>query len=84
MKTDVSCLTPSRELSRRTFLGTAASTTMGLAGVLATNTPPLYAAARTLTMLTWNHFVPASDTDPLYVLHHWQEVPGGERLLGRG
>jgi spermidine/putrescine-binding protein len=61
MKMDVPCLTPPRELSRRTFLRTAASTAAGLAGILATHTPPLYAATRTLTMLTWNHFVPASD-----------------------
>src|SRR5262245_22248321 len=33
----------------------------GLAGILATKTPPAYAATHTLTMLTWNHFVPASD-----------------------
>ena len=61
MKMDVPCLMLSGELSRRTFLRTTVSTTAGLAGVLATNTPPLYAATRTVTMLTWNHFVPASD-----------------------
>jgi multiple sugar transport system substrate-binding protein len=61
MKTEAPCLTPPEGLSRRTFLHTAASTTVGLAGILATSTPPLYAATRTLTMLTWNHFVPASD-----------------------
>lgn len=39
----------------------AAGATGGLAGILAAHTPPLSAATRTLTMLTWNHFVPASD-----------------------
>ncbi len=38
-------------LSRRTLLRTAASATVGLAGILATKTPPLYAATRTVTML---------------------------------
>lgn len=40
---------------------TAAGAVAGLAGILATKTPPLYAATRTVTMLTANHFVPASD-----------------------
>ena len=48
-------------LSRRTFLRTAAGATAGLAGILVTKTPPLYAATRTVTMLQANHFVPASD-----------------------
>src|SRR5262249_16957360 len=48
-------------ISRRVFLHTAAGATAGLAGILMTKTPPLYAATRTLTMLTFNHFVPASD-----------------------
>jgi multiple sugar transport system substrate-binding protein len=48
-------------VSRRQFLHTAAGATAGLAGILLTRTPPLYAATRTVTMLTWNHFVEASD-----------------------
>src|SRR5262245_22532131 len=59
MTVDASHLTP--PISRRTLLRTAASTTVGLAGILATKTPPLYAATRTVTMLAANHFVPASD-----------------------
>jgi len=59
MTVDASHLTP--PISRRTLLHTAAGATVGLAGILATKTPPLYAATRTLTMLTLNHFVPASD-----------------------
>ncbi len=61
MKIDVPCLTLPGGLSRRIFLRIAASTTAGLAGVLATDILPLYAATRTLTMLTWNHFVSALD-----------------------
>jgi multiple sugar transport system substrate-binding protein len=48
-------------LSRRQFLHTTAGATAGLTGILLTRTPPLYAATRTVTMLTWNHFVEASD-----------------------
>ena len=59
MTVDASPLTP--PISRRAVLRTAASATVGLAGILATKTPPLYAATRTVTMLQANHFVPASD-----------------------
>src|SRR5262245_29126475 len=48
-------------LNRRQVLKTAAGATSGLAGLLLTKTPPLYAATRTVTMLQANHFVPASD-----------------------
>src|SRR4030095_8295965 len=48
-------------LSRRQLLHTAAGATAGLAGILMTKAPPLYAATRTVTMLTWNHFVESSD-----------------------
>ena len=61
MQTHASCLPSPRGISRRTVLHTAAVATAGLAGILATKTPPAYAATHTLTMLTWNHFVPASD-----------------------
>src|SRR5438105_10851068 len=53
---------PTSTLSRRHFLHTAAGATVGgLAGILLSKTPPLYAATRTVTMLTWNHFVDSSD-----------------------
>src|SRR5712691_10671587 len=49
-------------MSRRRVLRTAAGATAGgLAGILLSKAPPLYAATRTVTMLTWNHFVAASD-----------------------
>jgi multiple sugar transport system substrate-binding protein len=37
------------------------TTAAGLAGVLQTRVPPLYAAERTLTMLTWEHFIQAAN-----------------------
>src|ERR687888_1151273 len=49
------------ELRRRQVLKTIGGATAGLAGILLTKTPPLYAATRTVTMLAANHFVPASD-----------------------
>src|SRR5438067_3819099 len=53
---------PTSTVSRRHFLHTAAGATAGgLAGILLSKTPPLYAATHTLTMLTWNHFVASSD-----------------------
>ena len=48
-------------LKRREFLSTTARVTAGMAGILVAKTPPIYAATRTLTMMTWNHFVSASD-----------------------
>ena len=52
-------IAPDGGLSRRELLATTAGA--GLAGILLTQTPPAYAARRTVTMLTWNHFVSASD-----------------------
>ena len=61
MKTIHHLIVSDTGLSRRRFLSTAAGTAAGLAGILATHTPPVYAARRTMTMLTMNHYVPASD-----------------------
>ena len=61
MQTNAPCIPSTLGISRRTVLHTAAVATAGLADMLATKTPPAYAATHTLTMLTWNHFVPASD-----------------------
>jgi multiple sugar transport system substrate-binding protein len=48
-------------VTRRQFIGHAAVTTAGLAGILAAKTPPAFGQKRELTMLGWTHFVPASD-----------------------
>jgi len=49
MTVDASPMTP--PISRRAMLRRAASATVGLAGILATKTSPLYAATRTVTTL---------------------------------
>ena len=48
-------------LSRRRLLWTTAKAAIGLSGILLAKTPPSYAAKRTLSMLTWQHFIEASD-----------------------
>jgi multiple sugar transport system substrate-binding protein len=50
-------------LSRRTFLRSSATASAGLASILLTKTPPAYAQERELTLLTFSHFVPASDEE---------------------
>jgi multiple sugar transport system substrate-binding protein len=72
MKTNMPRIASTAHLSRRTFLGATAGAAAGLAGILATKTPPTYAATRTLTMLTANHFVPASDEN----LRKWAKAFG--------
>src|SRR5919197_3387522 len=49
----------SHALTRRQFVATTAA--VGLAGILASRRAPVFAQRREVTMLTWNHFVPASD-----------------------
>src|SRR5687768_13512664 len=48
-------------MKRREFLQVSASGLVGMAGILALRQPPAMAQQRELTMLSWNHFVPASD-----------------------
>jgi multiple sugar transport system substrate-binding protein len=48
-------------VSRRGFLQATAGGVAGLTGVLAFRQPPAMAQQRELSMLSWNHFVPASD-----------------------
>ena len=55
--------TRSRSLTRRQFLGRSAGATAGMASWLALGQPPAYAQKRELTVLSWNHFVPASDEE---------------------
>lgn len=50
-----------RAMSRRQFLHAATAATAGVAGMLAA--PPAFAAKKRITMLSWNHFVPASDEE---------------------
>ncbi|HZC02697.1 MAG TPA: extracellular solute-binding protein, partial [Gammaproteobacteria bacterium] len=46
-------------LTRRQFLGTTGAT--GLLAMLALPQAPVFAQRREVSMITWNHFVPASD-----------------------
>jgi hypothetical protein len=46
-------------LTRRQFIETTA--TSGLFGLLAVRRAPVFAQRREVSMITWNHFVPASD-----------------------
>lgn len=48
-------------VTRRQFMARAAAGTAGLAGILASRTPPAVAQKREVTMIGWSHFVPASD-----------------------
>jgi multiple sugar transport system substrate-binding protein len=48
-------------MKRREFLQITARNLAGLAGVLALRQPPAMAQQREVTLLSWNHFVPASD-----------------------
>jgi multiple sugar transport system substrate-binding protein len=54
-------------LSRRRFLGTAARASAGIGGMLRAKTPPAFPAQRTLSVLTWSHFIKASDDHLLYL-----------------
>ncbi len=54
---------PTKSPSRREFLRDSAVVTGGLAGILASGIAPAYAQTRELKMLTWSHFVPASDDE---------------------
>src|SRR5262245_34384890 len=67
------------KVTRRRFVqgSTALATTGGMAGILATRTPPAYAQATTVHWLRWNDFVPASDQ-----LWRRELLPEGEKALG--
>jgi multiple sugar transport system substrate-binding protein len=50
-------------LSRRSFLQSSLAASAGLTGILLTKTPPAFAQERELKLLTFAHFVPASDDE---------------------
>lgn len=64
-------LASKRGISRRELLS---STTMGLSGMLLAKTPPAYAAKRTLTMLTWQHFIRQADELLLQMAREFGQV----------
>ena len=49
--------------TRRQFLKTSAATSTALATWLALDRAPALGQKRELTLLSWNHFVPASDDE---------------------
>jgi multiple sugar transport system substrate-binding protein len=63
-------------LNRRTFLRSALATSAGLAGVLFTKTPPLFAQEQELKLLNWSHFVPASDVELERQLNEFGKMAG--------
>jgi multiple sugar transport system substrate-binding protein len=54
---------PETALSRRTFMRSSLAASAGLTGILLTKTPPAFAQERELKLLTFAHFVPASDDE---------------------
>src|SRR5919197_2018445 len=52
-----------RATSRREFLRAASGATAGMASWLSLGRAPAFAQKRELTMLSWNHFVPAADDE---------------------
>ncbi len=52
-----------RSVTRRQFLGQSAGATAGMASWLALGASPAFAQKRELTLLSWNHFVPAADDE---------------------
>jgi multiple sugar transport system substrate-binding protein len=63
--------TSALNVSRRKFLQATAGATAGLAGILTWRTPPGYAQERELKILTWAHFVPASDEELKRQAQEW-------------
>jgi multiple sugar transport system substrate-binding protein len=49
--------------TRRQFLTRTAGAAVGMYGILQGQQPPAVAQQRELSLLTWNHFVPASDVE---------------------
>ncbi|MBI3326714.1 MAG: extracellular solute-binding protein [Nitrospinae bacterium] len=49
--------------TRRQFLTHTAGAAVGISGILQWRQPPAVAQERELSMLSWNHFVPASDVE---------------------
>jgi multiple sugar transport system substrate-binding protein len=60
-----------RQVTRRAFLRTGAAAAAGLAGILAWRRGPAFAQQRELKILTWAHFVPASDEELKRQAEEW-------------
>src|SRR5262245_5240782 len=64
------------QLTRREFLGRSAAGATGLAGILATRTPPAHGRQREITYLCWNNFAPAMDKKQLEIAQRFTKDTG--------
>ena len=64
------------QLTRREFLGRSAAGATGLAGILATRTPPAHGQQREITYLCWNNFAPAMDKKQLEIAQRFTRDTG--------
>ena len=62
--------------TRREFLGRTAAGTAGLAGILATGTPPARGQQREISYLCWNNFAPAMDKKQLEIAQRFTKDTG--------
>ncbi|GIX48631.1 MAG: ABC transporter substrate-binding protein [Candidatus Tectimicrobiota bacterium] len=63
-------------LSRRALLRASLGTSAGLAGILLARQAPVLAQERELKLLTWSHFVPASDEELQRQLEEFGKMAG--------
>jgi multiple sugar transport system substrate-binding protein len=82
-KSDTAARFSEVSVNRRTFLRSSLATSAGLAGVLLSKTPPLYAQERELKLLTWSHFVPASDEELQRQLEEFGKMAGIKTRMDR-
>lgn len=71
------------QLNRRTFLRSSLASSAGLAGILLSKTPPLYAQERELKLLAWSHFVPSSDEELKRQLEEFGKMAGVKVRMDR-
>ncbi len=70
-------------MKRRTLLRSSLTASAGLAGVLMSKTPPLMAQARELKLITFSHFVPASDEELKRQLEEYGKQAGVKTRMDR-
>lgn len=70
-------------IKRRTLLRSSLTASAGLAGVLMSKTPPLYAQEHELRLITFSHFVPASDEELQRQLEEYGKQAGVKTRMDR-
>jgi multiple sugar transport system substrate-binding protein len=63
-------------IERRTFLRSSLAASAGIAGILLAQQPPALAQDRELKLMTWSHFVPASDEELERQLNEFGRMAG--------